>query len=118
MIFSALVTLLLLGLIVYALLQQREFPLIGRLLPVLALLGIYVVWFPNSTSQAAHWIGIGRGSDLMLYVWSLVSGLLILGLHLKLVAYERRITELARYVAIADARAPQARDGELAARGS
>jgi small membrane protein len=117
MIFSAVVTLLLLGLILYALLQQRAFPLIGRLMPLLSLAGIYVVWFPGSTSELAHWVGIGRGADLMLYVWSLASGLLILGLHLKLVAYERRITDLARYVAIAGARAPQARDGAADGRG-
>lgn len=118
MIFSALVTLLLLGLILYALLQQREFPLLGRLMPILALAGIYVVWFPESTSHVAHWLGIGRGADLMLYVWSLVSGLLILGLHLKLLAYERRMTDLARHVAIADARVPQAQGCEVGRRSS
>jgi hypothetical protein len=107
MIFSALVTLLLLGLIVYALLQKRQFPLIFRTMPLVALLGIYVVWFPDGTSSAAHWVGIGRGADLMLYVWSLVSGLLILALHLKLVTYERRMTELARHVALASALAPR-----------
>lgn len=108
MIFSALVTLLLLGVIVYALLQKRAFPLIGRTLPFVALAGIYVVWFPDRTSSAAHWVGIGRGADLMLYVWSLVSGLLILALHLKLVAYERRLTELTRHLALMGATAPRA----------
>jgi hypothetical protein len=106
MIFSTLVTILLLGLILYALLQKREFPVIGKLLPVVALFGIYFVWFPDSTSTVANWLGIGRGADLMLYLWSLVSGLLILGLHLKLMTYERRMTELVRHVAIAGARAP------------
>jgi len=107
MIFSALVTLLLLGLIVYAMLQKGQFPLIGRTLPFVALLGIYVVWFPDSTSQAAHWVGIGRGADLMLYLWSLVSGLLILALRLKFVTYERRLTELARHVALVGATVPR-----------
>ena len=106
MIFSAIVTVLLLALIVYALLQKKDFPVVGRAMPLVALLGIYVVWFPESTSKAAAWVGIGRGVDLMLYVWILASGLLILVLHLKLVAHERRLTELARVIAIQGAQPP------------
>lgn len=106
MIFSSTVSVLLLGLIVYALLQQREFPVVARALPFVAMLGIYVLWFPESTSRAAHWMGIGRGVDLMLYVWILVSGLLILVLHLKLVTYDRRLTELVRVLAIQTALRP------------
>lgn len=100
MIFSALLTLFLLGLIVYALLQQKSFPMVARSLPIVSLFGIYVAWFPESTSRIAGWVGIGRGVDLMLYVWIMASGLLILVLHLKLVAQHRQLTELARYVAI------------------
>lgn len=106
MIFSAIVTALLFALIVYALLQKRDFPVVARTLPFVALLGIYVVWFPESTSKAAEWVGIGRGVDLMLYIWILASGLLILVLHLKLVTHERRLTELARAVAIQGAQPP------------
>ncbi len=112
MIFSSLVSVLLLGLIVYALLQKREFPIVARALPFVALLGIYMLWFPNSTSQAAAWMGIGRGVDLMLYVWVLVSGLLILVLHLKLVTYDRRLTELVRALAIQTATHPGASNSE------
>jgi hypothetical protein len=106
MIFSALLTVFLLGLVVYALLQKKEYPLIGRTLPVVSLAGIYIAWFPGHTSTVSHWVGIGRGVDLMLYVWILASGLLILVLHLKLVAHERRFTELARHIAIATALKP------------
>jgi small membrane protein len=105
-IFSALLTLFLLGLIVYAWLQQKQFPMVGRTLPLVCLLGIYAAWFPDSTSRAASWVGVGRGVDLMLYVWIMASGLLILVLHLKLVAQQRQLTELTRYVAIAGAQPP------------
>ena len=107
MIFSTIVSVLLLSLIIYALLQKRDFPIVARALPLVALLGIYVLWFPESTSEAAAWVGIGRGVDLMLYVWILVSGLLILALHLKLVAYDRRLTELVRSLAIQSAMRPE-----------
>ena len=108
MIFSSIVSVLLLGLIIYALLQKRDFPIVARALPLVALFGIYVLWFPESTSKAAAWVGIGRGVDLMLYVWILVSGLLILALHLKLVSYDRRLTELVRFLAIQTATQPGA----------
>lgn len=107
MIFSSIVTVLMIGLIIYALLQKREFPIVAKALPFVALLGIYVLWFPESTSKAASWMGIGRGVDLMLYVWILVSGLLILVLHLKLVTYDRRLTELVRFVAVQTATPPE-----------
>jgi hypothetical protein len=106
MIFSSIVSVLLLSLIVYALLQKRDFPVVGRLMPLVALVGIYVLWFPERTSQAASWVGIGRGVDLMLYVWILVSGLLILALHLKLVTYDRKLTALVRSLAIQTALQP------------
>lgn len=106
MIFSALLTVFLLGLVVYALLQKKQFPMVGRTLPFVSLLGVYVAWFPDSTSQAARWVGIGRGVDLMLYVWIMASGLLFLVLHLKLVAQHRQITELARHLAIRSVSVP------------
>jgi hypothetical protein len=112
-IFSILLTVFLFALIVYALLQKKQFPLVGRLLPLVAGLGIYVAWFPDQTSTWAHMVGVGRGVDLMLYVWIMASGLLFLVLHLKLVAQQRMLTELVRSVALAQARAPSEvpRDG-------
>lgn len=106
MIFSSALSVVLLSLVIYALLQKREFPILGRILPLICVAGVYVAWFPERTSEAAAWVGVGRGVDLMLYVWLLASGMLILGLHLKLVNHERRLTELARFVAIAGAQPP------------
>jgi hypothetical protein len=107
MIFSTLLTVILLGLIFYALLQAKTFPVVARTLPVVCTAGIYAAWFPDTTSRVAQWLGIGRGADLLLYIWIVISGLLILGLHLKLVTQDRRLTELARAIAIAGARPPR-----------
>ena len=106
MIFSSALSVLLLCLLIYSLLQKKEFPILGRTLPLICIAGVYVAWFPESTSEAASFVGIGRGVDLMLYVWLLASGMLILGLHLKLVNHDRRLTELARFLAIAGAQSP------------
>jgi len=51
--FSSILTIALLGLLIYALLQRSQFPLVGRLLPLVCLAGIYVAWFPQSTSDVA-----------------------------------------------------------------
>jgi hypothetical protein len=110
MIFSLLLTWFLLGLIIYAMLQKKQFPLVGRMLPVVSSLGIYVAWFPEQTSRWAHWVGIGRGVDLMLYVWILASMLLFLVLHLKIVAQNRQLTDLARAIAISQVRLPSNHD--------
>ena len=79
----------------------------GRLLPLVCLVGIYVAWFPQSTSDVATLVGVGRGTDLMLYVWIMVSAMLVLVLHLKMVQQDRRLTELARAIAIANAHSPE-----------
>jgi hypothetical protein len=108
MIFSILLTTALLGLTVYALLQKSQFPLIAHSLPLVCLTGVYFAWFPEMTAQIAHRVGVGRGTDLMLYVWLLASGFLFLVLHLKLVTQDRKLTELARAIALAQAIAPSA----------
>lgn len=111
MIFSFALSLGLLILLVYALLQRREFPLVANMLPAICLFGIYIAWFPEHTAYVAHLVGIGRGVDLMVYVWLLASGVLFLVLHLKLVTQNRRITELARAFAIAHASKPARHEG-------
>lgn len=111
MIFSVFITLTLTTLILYAFLQHRQFPLVGRVLPAVCAVGIYAAWFPESTSEIATLVGVGRGADLMLYVWVLASLMLILALHLKLANQARRLTELTRAIAIAGAKRPQ--DDEL-----
>ena len=45
-------------------------------------------------------MGIGRGSDLILYTWVVISLLIMLNLHLKLRLQLDMITRLARAVAI------------------
>ncbi len=118
MIFSALLTVFLLSLIIYALLQHKQFPMVARTLPFVSLFGVYVAWFPDSTSRMAAWVGIGRGVDLMLYVWIMASMLLFLVLHLKLIAQQRQLTELARFVAIRGAALPSAPLGSEPVQGA
>jgi hypothetical protein len=91
------------GILLYAWSQHRHAPLIGLVSMLAALTGLYFVWFPAHASRLAALVGIGRGVDLILYVWVVISLVVLLNLHLKLRAQMELITVLARQLALANA---------------
>ena len=78
--------------------KQTAWRRLGVLL--FAVAAVVVVIFPGITTTVARFVGVGRGADLLLY------GLVIVGLYNMLMqakqrnAAERRLTKLAREVAI------------------
>jgi small membrane protein len=105
MIAQLVLTLLLLGVLLYAWIQYRRAPAIGVLAMFAALTGLYFVWIPAHATWLAEHVGIGRGVDLILYLWVVISLIVLLNLHLKLRVQNEMITVLARELAIANARA-------------
>jgi hypothetical protein len=105
MIAKLILTALLLGILLYAWTEYRRAPAIGLLAMVAALTGLYFVWIPTHATWLAELVGIGRGVDLILYVWVVISLIVLLNLHLKLRVQKEMITVLARELAIANARA-------------
>jgi hypothetical protein len=97
-------TVLLLGVMVYAWTEYRRAPVIGFVAVFVAASGLYFVWLPSHASWLAGLAGIGRGVDLILYVWVVISLIVFLNLHLKLRSQTEMITALAREIAIANAR--------------
>lgn len=91
-------------LVLYAFSQWRNAPVVSALVLTAALAGIYLIWLPEHTGAVASWVGIGRGADLMLYVWIILSLFLFLNLHLKLRGNRRLIAELTRDIALERAR--------------
>jgi hypothetical protein len=104
MIAQLLLTMLLGGILLYAWTEYRRAPVIGVLAMLAALAGLYFVWIPEHASRLAALVGIGRGVDLILYLWVVISLIVVLNLHLKLRAQMEVITVLAREIAIANAR--------------
>lgn len=94
------------GIMIYALTQYARAPAIGFVALAVAAAGLYFVWLPEHATWLATRVGIGRGVDLILYVWVVISLLMMLNLHLKLRAQMELITTLAREIAIANARFP------------
>jgi hypothetical protein len=104
MIAQVVLTLLLGGLLLYAVKEARKSPAVGAMTVVAAMAGLYVVWLPHHASIVAEWAGIGRGADLILYVWAALSLIIMLNLHLKVRGQLELMTGLARAVALLTAR--------------
>jgi small membrane protein len=59
-----------------------------------------IIIFPDATSSLAHFLGIGRGADLIMYLSLLISFYLIFRLYLALTRLEQAITALVRAIAL------------------
>lgn len=63
-------------------------------------LGVVAVAFPGTTVWAAHLVGVGRGTDLLLYVFVMIFLFTTVASHQRIYGLERRITELTRELAL------------------
>jgi hypothetical protein len=69
-------------------------------------LGIYFVLHPERTTEIATTLGVGRGADLLLYVWVVVTLLLFVRIALVQVQHRQEMTALARELALRTAGPP------------
>ncbi len=75
-----------------------------RLLAVfLFLTALFFVLFPDITNVIAHYLGVGRGADLLLYVTVFACIHTFLLLYMKIRKLERKATEQIRSIAMRDA---------------
>ena len=100
MIAQILFTLVLLGVVLIAFAQLARLPLIGGAVICVALFGIWLVWMPEEATRIAHFVGVGRGADLVMYMWVLISFSVWLVLYLALRDQLHLITALAREIAL------------------
>jgi small membrane protein len=103
MIAQAILSLLLCSVLIYAWAEYRRSPVVALMSLVASLVGLYFVWIPSHTTRVAEFIGIGRGADLIMYLWICISLIVLLNLHLKLRSQHEVITALARAIALANA---------------
>lgn len=66
----------------------------------IVLIGYVFVWMPDITNQIASLVGVGRGADLVMYVWIVLNLLLIIRLHIKLREQSEAVTQLARWISL------------------
>jgi hypothetical protein len=81
---------------------------------VLAFVGLVFVAWPDLSTRLAHAVGIGRGTDLVLYVFALFSLFHFVTLESRLKSLEGKLTRVAREAALSSPRSgPEpARDPE------
>src|SRR3954469_1148124 len=102
MIAQLFLSIMLAGILLYAWTEYRRSPVIALSALVVALGGLYFVWLPAHATVLAEMAGVGRGVDLIIYVWVVISLLVMFNLHLKLRVQLELITVLARQSAIAN----------------
>ena len=87
---------------------------VGGLIYACAGLGCFLVWFPEYSGDVAHLVGVGRGADLVLYLFVVISLVAGFSLYLKLNACMSLVTDLARHIALSTPNYPDARAGDKA----
>jgi small membrane protein len=75
------------------------------ILVALVTVAIISILNPDLTTRAASLVGVGRGTDLLLYVLTAVFLYVVVGFYLKFKDVERQITVLARRIALDEAAA-------------
>jgi small membrane protein len=100
MIAQLVLSFMLAGILLYAWTEYPRSPAIALSAVLAACGGLYFVWFPAHATRLAAAVGIGRGVDLIIYIWVVISLLVVFNLHLKLRSQMELITGLAREIAL------------------
>jgi hypothetical protein len=84
--------------------QSRAWVKVGFVVFVIA--AIYAIVRPDDTTVVAHWLGIGRGADLLTYAFIIAFLFVTISAYMRFKDLELRYARLARAVALEGARAP------------
>jgi hypothetical protein len=74
----------------------------GLVLAAIAV-GVVAVLVPDTLTEVAQAVGVGRGADLLLYLLCVTFLFVTIGLHLRLTEMHDRYVELARRLALHEA---------------
>lgn len=102
MIIQIILSLGLAGCLFYVISLGRSYRSLRLTLFAIVLSGFVFVWIPDITNKIAAWVGVGRGADLVMYIWIVLNLLFILRLHIKLREQSEALTQLARRIALSD----------------
>lgn len=106
---SVVLSLLMLGVFLVGMVARKRSPPVAVGIMSVALVGFWFAWRPDDLTSIAHWMGVGRGTDLGLYLAISLCLLTIAALLVQLRHLQVRFTQLAREVALMQARSAAAR---------
>jgi len=81
-------------------LRRNKLPLHIMTVFLLIAVGAAAIIFPNITQAAADLVGVGRGTDLVLYLSVVAVMFVLLHYYTKFVELQRQLTEVTRELAI------------------
>jgi hypothetical protein len=84
----------------YAVMQRARSPVVALGVLAASVSGIIFAAAPGLANYTAWAVGIGRGADLVLYCFVLISLATILNLHLRLRLQHEMLTEVVRQLAL------------------
>jgi small membrane protein len=87
--------------------RSRAWVKVGYVAFVLA--GIYAVLRPDDTTVVAHWVGVRRGTDLMLYALVIAFSFTTMSTYMRFKDLELRYARLTRAIALQSAQVPEER---------
>jgi hypothetical protein len=103
--------------ILRAFLVQRELILVKRVVAFLMFFVLlFLVLFPDISTQAANIIGVGRGVDLIFYFSHLFVLFLIVGLWRRSTVLMATVTKLARSIALQNSQKPHEKNEQTGKR--
>jgi small membrane protein len=88
-------------------LRKFQRPALDKLfIGLLLATGIFFVLYPEGTNQMAHFLGIGRGADLIFYVAILGFGYVIMLLYSKIKKLEEQLAKIIRQQSLESVKLP------------
>ena len=112
MIIKIALSLFLLLLFTIVLIQRITSRVFQIIIITFTIIGCYFIWLPEHSSVVAKFLGVGRGADLILYFFIIMSFACFLILYLRLQQTMQTITKLARSVALSRPIFPDGFHGE------
>lgn len=74
---------------------------------VIFVLAVFSIIFPDFTTWTAHQVGVGRGTDLILYIVAVGSAFGFILIYTKISKNEEDLTKVVRHLATKEARRPR-----------
>ena len=96
----------------YAIAQRPKLFTFRAAVTAICLTGTLVVWMPELSTKVANSMNIGRGADLITYLWIALSLLMTVNLHVRIKLESERLTVLAREIALLTSQACQTKTNE------
>jgi hypothetical protein len=92
--------------LIYSILLLMRGNIFGISIAFFCLSAIFLVIFPSKSTEVANFIGVGRGTDLLLYFCFMTGGVFIFLIHARFRYHTQMITKLVRITAINSATEP------------